>query len=79
MVRKHTMSSFLLSIKLEPALASGSDTGPVPQNIGSWRFSDAPVPGMSRKPQRRQHHLSLELGEGKESSVLRASVGGIGA
>lgn len=79
MVRKHIMSSFLLSIKLETALVSGSDSGPVPQNINSWQFLDAPIPGIYRKPQRRQHHLSLELIEGKESSMLRASVGGIGA
>lgn len=58
MVRKHTMSSFLLSIKLDTALVSGSDTGSVPQNVKSWQFLDAPIPGIYRGPQRKSHDLS---------------------
>lgn len=73
------MSSFLLSIKLATALVSGSDTGPVPQNVKSWQFLDAPIPGMHRKTQKRHHDLSLELTEGKDSFLLRASVDGIRA
>lgn len=55
MVRKHTMFSFLLSIKLETALVSGSETGPAPQNVKSEQFLDAPIPGIRRKPQGRHH------------------------
>lgn len=57
MVRKHKMSSFLLSIKLETALVSGSDTGSVPQNVESEQFLDAPIPGIYREPQRRHGNL----------------------
>lgn len=47
------MSSFFFSIKLATALVSGSDTGPVPQNVKSWQFLDAPIPGMHRKTQKK--------------------------
>lgn len=57
MVRKQTMSFFLLSIKLETALVSGSDTGSVPQNVESVQFLDAPIPGIYREPQGRHRDL----------------------
>lgn len=62
------MSSFLLSIKLETALVSGSDTGLVPQNVEPWQSLGEPIPGIYREPQGRHHDLSLELTEGEESS-----------
>lgn len=54
MVRKQRMSFFLLSIKLETALVSGSDTGSVPQNVKSAQFLDAPISGIYREPQGRK-------------------------
>lgn len=45
MVRKHRMSLLLLSIRLQTAPVSGSDTGPVPQ-VKSWQSLGAPIPGV---------------------------------
>lgn len=75
MVRKHTMSSFLLSIKLETALVSGSDTGSVPQNVKSWQFLDAPIPGDHKE----RVMICLEPKKSKESSSLRAPESGLQA
>lgn len=69
------MLSFLLSTKRETAFVSGSDTGPVPQNVKSWQFSEAPVSGIDRKPRRRQHDSRLEQIEGKASPLVRATCG----
>lgn len=43
---------FLLSIRLETALASDSDIDSVPQNAKSWQFVDAPIPGKYRRPRK---------------------------
>ena len=61
MVRKQAMFSFLLSIKLETAFVSGSDTGPVPQNVKLSQSVVAPIPEINRKPQGRHHGLCLAL------------------
>lgn len=55
------MFSFLLSIKLETAFVSGSDTGPVPQNVKLSQSLLAPIPEIYRKPQERHHDLCLAL------------------
>lgn len=49
------MLSFLLSTKLETALVSGSDTGPVPQNVKSWQSFEAPIPEIHGEPERSEH------------------------
>lgn len=46
------MSFFLLSIRLETALVSDSDIDSIPQNVKSWQFVDAPIPGKYRRPRK---------------------------
>lgn len=43
---------FLLSIRLETALASDSDIDSVPQNAKSLQFVDALIPGKYRRPRK---------------------------